>query len=178
MNKQLIEKYKEKNIEDIKIYGKAHEFFKTSRSFYEDLQDGIADENSFFDNTITLYEEVDQPKRKPDYTSDSGSQYWYSKKGVIRGSNHWGIAVANCDWALKRKNGRTVYGYNHKCFTKFTYYLYGFSNWKDFIFKGKIINIDGDEVFTTFANHRGPGLVEHKGKIYQRVITETYEKVE
>lgn len=38
-------------------------------------------------------------KRKPNYKSESGSTYYYTKHGVYRLSNHWGRA-ANCQWRL------------------------------------------------------------------------------
>lgn len=37
-------------------------------------------------------------ERNPDYVSDSGSEYWFTKYGVYRRSNHWGYKVATCQW--------------------------------------------------------------------------------
>jgi len=42
------------------------------------------------------------PERMPDYTSDSGSQYWYEGSTVIRCANHWGV-VASCVWGYNGK---------------------------------------------------------------------------
>jgi hypothetical protein len=42
------------------------------------------------------------PDRMPDYTSDSGSQYWYEGSTVIRCANHWGV-VASCVWGYNGK---------------------------------------------------------------------------
>lgn len=57
-------------------------------------------------------------KYKPHYVSESGSKYWYSKKGVYRYSNHWG-EVGSCIWI--RKN---------RCYGR--YYSLLFCKWEDF----------------------------------------------
>lgn len=48
---------------------------------------------NFYDYTKATFNEVEKPAREADYTSNSGSQYWYGedKNGqyVVRGSNHW-----------------------------------------------------------------------------------------
>ena len=41
--------------------------------------------------------------QKPDFTSKSGSSYFFIENGVYRLSNHWGRA-ANCKWRLEAKN--------------------------------------------------------------------------
>jgi hypothetical protein len=38
--------------------------------------------------------------QNPDYTSKSGSSYYFAENGVYRLSNHWGRA-ANCKWRLQ-----------------------------------------------------------------------------
>ena len=57
---------------------------------------------------------------KPNFTSKSGSAYYFTEKGVFRLSNHWGRA-ANCKWRLKsngiKNANRTQLGY---------------ANWSDF----------------------------------------------
>lgn len=51
---------------------------------------------------------------KPNYTSKSGSSYFFTEQGVYRKSDHWGRA-ANCKWRLQSKcienNGRTKIGF-------------------------------------------------------------------
>lgn len=54
----------------------------------------------FFLNTQANFIEVEIPKESPDYTSNSGSQYYYTESGVIRVSNHWGRGIASCYWNL------------------------------------------------------------------------------
>ena len=172
--KQLIETYKEIIDQKFTGYFQPYRHFKAAREFYQKFQDGIADEYNFFTETIVLYQETEKPDREPDFTSGSGSRYWYSKEGVIRGSDHWGNGVARCDWALKQKNGRTIYGYDYDCPTHLKEARYGFARWEDYLFKAKLIEIDGEEVITTFNNTVGMDLIRKDDKIYQRVVTESY----
>lgn len=54
--------------------------------------------------TFCIFQEVDFQQietLKPDYSSLSGSVYFYQKKGVYRLSNHWGRA-ANSKWRLQQ----------------------------------------------------------------------------
>lgn len=55
---------------------------------------------------------------KPDYTSGSGSKYWYTEDGVYRYSDHWYDGVASCNWFLN----------NEIC----KEYASGFCKWEDF----------------------------------------------
>ena len=93
------------------------------------------DFNNFFLNTTAYFKGCKKPKRKPDYVSDSGSEYWYSedKKGkfVIRNSNHWVsyknfdrkskviqcMSIASCFWFLKT-NEYSKPSYAGKCYLK------------------------------------------------------------
>lgn len=176
--KELIEEYKRiSEIDDIDR-SKAYKCFKTSQKHYASVQDGIANPDNFFDNTVALFEEVTKPKRKADFESDSGSRYWYRKDGLIRGSNHWGNRVANCDWALKLNDGSTVYGESAYAAKTFTSEKFGFVKWEDFILKSELIEIKGEEVLTTFANKIGRDYIKHKGKTYQKNIVITYTPVD
>ena len=74
----------------------------TSRTFTFD---------NFYKDTKAVFEGTERPKGKPDYTSYSGSEYWYGEdkggKYVVRGSDHW-------SGEFKVKNGeRTNVGRNH-----------------------------------------------------------------
>lgn len=64
-------------------------------------------ENNFFESTAANFVSCEKPNREADYISASGSAYWYTENGVVRGSNHWGEGVASCNWFL---NGG-AYGY-------------------------------------------------------------------
>ena len=176
--KELIEKYKEIKDEYQIRYFQPYRHFLMEKKFFAKLQDGTADEFNFFTETIVTYNETTKPLKEPDFISSSGSCYWYSEEGVVRGSNHWGNGVARCDWALHMNNGKTVYGYDHDCSTHLNHYRYGFARWVDFLFKARLITINDEEVLTTFNNTVGWDLIQHNGKVYHRVISESFEEAE
>jgi hypothetical protein len=80
--------------------------------------------HNFHKHTYCVFQEVDFALVKgvqPDYTSASGSSYYFTNAGVYRHSNHWGRA-ANCKWRLashqsSRYSGRVL----------------GYANWSDFL---------------------------------------------
>lgn len=58
---------------------------------------------NFFKHTFCSFEEVEETvilNKIPDYTSASGSSYYYVEKGVFRKSTHWG-RLGNCKWRLE-----------------------------------------------------------------------------
>ncbi len=80
----------------------------------------ISKEN-FFRFTYANFQQLDReeyPTRSPDFISNSGSKYWYTKEGVIRYSTHWNRHVATCKWFLNNCNA-----YGGK---------YGYCKFKDF----------------------------------------------
>ena len=81
-------------------------------------------EENFMNSTIANFIPVSEPNRPPDYTSASGSTYWYENGGVIRGSDHWGKDIASCDWTL---DGKGFSAYQDS---------YGFAKFSDFKLKG------------------------------------------
>ena len=54
---------------------------------------------NFFHSSEAVWVSCKHPTRLADYTSKSGSQYWYMPDGVIRFANHWDC-VASCTWQL------------------------------------------------------------------------------
>ena len=172
--KELIEKYEEIADQQVIMYFKPYRHFVAEKKFISQLQDGIANEETFFTETLVTFHETEDPGREPDFTSGSGSRYWYYPEGVVRGSDHWGCGVALCDWALKTKEGKTLYGYDHDCPTHLSAPRFGFAKWEDFLFKAKLIEADGKKAVTTFNNTLGYGIFEVDGKAYKRVITESY----
>lgn len=64
-------------------------------------------ENNFFEATNANFISCEIPTSEPDFTSHSGSKYWYTEDGVIRVSNRWGCAIASCNWYIDGK----AYGY-------------------------------------------------------------------
>lgn len=122
----------------------SNNFAEKSIDFFKDYQKGVANENNFFLNTISFFEKMEnRPNREPDYISYSkktgkiSSEYWYTKEGVIRGSNHWGSGVASCDWFLKNKeyNGLEVKDEVE----------YGFTKWEDFVQKTDVVKVYNEE---------------------------------
>ena len=72
---------------------------------------------NFHKHTFCLWTEVSQTDfdlQKPQFKSKSGSEYYFTEKGVYRISNHWGRA-ANCRWRLislsDYKNQHTKIGF-------------------------------------------------------------------
>ena len=168
------------NLNDIRNFNfsRPSRYFKDARRFFLPFQQGVASSENFFENTIVLFTETAKPDRDPDYASPSGSVYWYSDEGVIRGADHWGNGVDTCDWALKLTDGRTVYGVNSwdvKCLKD---YRYGFARWSDFVLKTRTVEIDNQPVDITFTNSKGHDTIVVNGKKYHRVVVESWEPEE
>ncbi|MBC8757100.1 hypothetical protein H2O64_20675 [Kordia sp. YSTF-M3] len=80
---------------------------------------------NFFKNTYCIFKTVAIEiikDKKPNYTSRSGSQYFYTEEGVYRISSHWGRA-ATCKWRLQTEEENT----NFRNTTKV-----GFAKWSSF----------------------------------------------
>lgn len=175
--KELIETYKEISEGYVPDYSKPSIYLKKTKAHFQAVQDGVANPDNFFDNTVAIFEEVKKPKGKAFFESNSGSRYWYSKEGLTRGSNHWGCHVANCDWALHMKNGKTTYGESCWAAKTFNEEKYGFVKWEDFVLKPELLEIDGQEVLTTFANKIGRDHIKVGKHMYQKEVTITWNKV-
>ncbi len=83
-------------------------------------------EHNFFMATAVNFESTTRPDREPDFVSDSGSEYWYTKDGVVRGANHW-IDVASCQWFLDGRDGLGSDDYEFLSSKR-----YGKAKWSDF----------------------------------------------
>ncbi|MCR5067786.1 MAG: hypothetical protein K6A14_06975 [Erysipelotrichaceae bacterium] len=149
-------------------FPKAGVYFKRACRFYQPFQQGICSELNFFDFTVAVFDQCEQPEGEPDFVSASGSRYWYSEKGVVRGANHWGNGLDNCDWAYRFADGRMIYGSGYSYFRWFRKPMYGFCRWEDFLLKPRIFNINGREVITTFENFIARDMVRLEGRIYRR----------
>ena len=75
--------------------------------------------NTFFKETVADWKEVEKVNFKPDFISESGSEYMYKDGGVYRKSDHWNREVSTCSWLLDglESNKSTI----------------AFSKWNDFI---------------------------------------------
>ena len=99
---------------------------KKAIEFYSQFQEGTANKDNFFYDTIADFKPVkNRPKRSPDHVSRDregkiSSEYWYTNESVIRGSTHWSEGVATCDWYL---NGAAEGSMIH------TNKLYGKAKW-------------------------------------------------
>ncbi len=166
--KKLIEAFRAAGPHPAYDYPKAGVYFKRAMEYYRPYQQGMANEFNFFDYTVSIFDECSQPQCQPDFTSDSGSQYWYTEEGVIRGANHWGNGLDNCDWAYRYRDGRMVYGHGFNYFRWFRKHMYGFSPWSRFLLKPRIFEINGQEVITTFDNFLAREMVRINGQIMKR----------
>lgn len=80
------------------------------------MTDSIYNRTNFHKSTFCVFNEMPLEAVngiKPNYTSKSGSCYYFTAAGVFRVSNHWGRA-ANCKWRLQGTSysaGRTKIGF-------------------------------------------------------------------
>jgi len=86
-----------------------------------------ANENDFFIETEANFTICNEPERKPDFVSNTGSSYFYSKDGVVRKSNHW-LGVASCKWILDGSDENKL----NYAVDKRTEFVCGFCKWSDF----------------------------------------------
>ena len=82
--------------------------------------------DNFFDATFADFKSCKVQTKKPDFISASGSKYWFTKGGVIRESDHWGVNIASCDWFIDGNSFRD---------TKREKTKFGFCSWKGFFEK-------------------------------------------
>ena len=99
---------------------KISSFAKLFQAAAENIETGKKiNRDTFYSSSYTDWHEVKTaPNREPDFRSGSYSEYWYTKEGVYRKSNHWGN-VSSCKWPL---DGQQIRG-DVKI---------GFSKWSDF----------------------------------------------
>ena len=63
-------------------------------------------QNNFHNNTCGVFTKCKPPFRVSDFTSESGSKYWFANGGVIRLSTHWG-KISSCLWTLDPERENT-----------------------------------------------------------------------
>ena len=99
---------------------KIPDFAKLFQAAAENIENGKKmNRDTFYRSSYTDWHEVKTtPNRDPDFRSGSYSEYWYTKEGVYRKSDHWGN-VSSCKWPL---DGQQIRG-DVKI---------GFSKWSDF----------------------------------------------
>lgn len=104
--------------------------------------------NNYFKCTKVTFISCIRPNRAPDYISRNrfgniSSEYWYSRKGVIRSSRHWSfifgsinntpgcietVRVSRCFWKLNNSKG-IDFGFSQAC---------GFAKWTSFRYNTRI----------------------------------------
>ena len=77
------------------------------------------DKNNFHEGTAGVFIPCEMPSETPDFISKDetggiSSMYYYTDKGVVRVSNHWG-KVSSCKWILA---GFSEFQIKDCCFTK------------------------------------------------------------
>lgn len=154
--------------------GSHQDYFARLQYLYNPFQQGTANEYNFMWNTaVEFRERKTRPKGSPDYISynrygEVSSEYWYTKTGVVRGSDHWGPGVASCDWML---NTLSLGGFNHDnpyglCVT---YKRYGTARWTSFVHKTLLIVVDGKAIgASSFATTTGKEEVVFDGITYTK----------
>lgn len=133
--------------------------------------------DNFFMGTEAEWNPVLAPTIEPDYISNSGSAYWYSKNGVIRESNHWGSGIKSTDWYMKGdreqssfmdENGKR-YGYaNYSDFRMKPYEItvYNRSGSVDFDKLGDEYELDVDTMGTEFATFKITPSMISNGRVH------------
>lgn len=123
---------------------------------------------NFYLNTQGFFNICEKPTRLPDFTSKSGSFYWYENNGVIRHSNHWD-KVASCYWELNGECEKCGWGVTAFCsfkdFNKLVYLYesnpisakkYGYDA---YIYYNHIIPINGNvNKYSTYVK----GFIEYE----------------
>lgn len=127
---------------------------------------------NYYRNTYAVFKEVnpsDLPFSVWSYSSKSGSDYFYTEKGVYRRSNHWGRA-AKCRWVLEATEGLYVSKGRVRV---------GFVNWEGFYenkedTKSYFIKVDFEAKTVTYdhksRNNHSLNAVYRTAKDSQKII--------
>ena len=162
------------SVKDKKLLSDEVDYFNLLYDFYSHWQYGIADPDNFFYNTMAVFKECSLPCRPADYVVRDNnkilSQYWFTKKHVVRGSTIWGRDIhypGECDWLFVNKEGTFLpinFGFEHK---KYSERVYGTAKWTDFVFKTDTLSFDKDgEFLTSFCNTRLGDIHQFENRNY------------
>ena len=127
--------YRYKDGENPRVLKLGDQLFDYAYKQYKALDYKVADADNFFKDTIAKFTKRNsRPRRSADYTSydrkgKKSSEYWYTKDGVIRGSDHWGFGIRSCDWKIDGQYTRVDE------ISVLPKKEYGFCKWEDFAFK-------------------------------------------
>ena len=123
-----------------------------------------------FKNTFCVFEEMaisTIEDLQPNYASDSGSQYFYTEKGMYRLSNHWG-RLANSKWRLVAMQPETS-----------TKTKLGFARWADFHPDNNVdllyyLEVDFEKQTVTYQHKNNP---DYDGKSILRTSLDTTKRI-
>lgn len=109
---------------------------------------------------------------KPNYSSKSGSSYYFRDEGLYRVSNHWGRA-ANCRWKLDSSSVNDDENLKH------VQIKVGYAKWTDFYPNNEqenlfYIEVDFEAKTVDFLHKNNP---EYDGKLVCRNAPETAKRI-
>ena len=165
------------NAEVFRSFAWGKEYFDVALRSYKPYQQGRATSENFMEETVAIFrEQQKRPTKAPDYVSydrygNISSEYWYTPKGLIRGSGHWGTGIRTVDWALSTTDGNFIGG-NSGMKPVNTGKKYGFVKWGDIVRKPVGLTYDshigGAKRLLTFKNNPRRGeFVSQEGKKYR-----------
>ena len=136
--------------------------------------------HNFHKHTYCVFKEVGFDKvkdLKPNYSSKSGSSYYFRDEGLYRVSNHWGRA-ANCRWKL---DSSTVNDDENmkQVQIKQVQIKVGYAKWTDFYPNNEqenlfYIEVDFEAKTVDFLHKNNP---EYDGKLVCRNASETAKRI-
>lgn len=130
--------------------------------------------NNFHKHTFCVFKEVEFETIKdlaPNYSSKSGSRYYFVEEGLYRVSNHWGRA-ANCRWKLDSSAMKTTTSKSNR-------FKIGYANWTDFYPNNEqenlfYIQVDFETKTVDFLHKDNP---KYDGKSVCRNASETAKRI-
>ncbi|MFC4739895.1 hypothetical protein ACFO3U_07800 [Flavobacterium ponti] len=130
--------------------------------------------NNFHKHTFCVYKEVANDAIKnlqPNFSSKSGSSYYFTEEGLYRVSNHWGRA-ANCRWKLDSSAMTSTTSKNIRS-------KVGYAKWTDFYPNNEqenlfYIQVDFETKTVAFLHKDNP---DYDGKLMCRNASETAKRI-
>lgn len=134
---------------------------------------------NFHKHTYCVFREVGFDKvndLKPNYSSKSGSSYYFTDEGLYRVSNHWGRA-ANCRWKLESISSAISNKSDENL--KQVLIKVGYAKWTDFYPNNEqenlfYIAVDFETKTVDFLHKNNP---EYDGKLVCRNASETAKRI-
>ena len=141
---------------------------------------------NFHKHTYCVFREVGFDKvndLKPNYSSKSGSSYYFTDEGLYRVSNHWGRA-ANCRWKLEANSmsssmSSSMSRSKSSSSSMSNVTKLGYAKWTDFYPNNEqenlfYIEVDFEAKTVDFLHKNNP---EYDGKLVCRNASETAKRI-